>query len=179
MLKDLDTGRAMRETYKVMIGDKPYTATGRRKINVGYVMYADACQVGQHMNLGIEIFKFTLSLLNSAAREKAHAWRHLGYLPNRVKSKGKAEDLLRTATHVDAKGFLDDPRYRESVAPQSEPHSPNFGAEMYGGSGDHEEDDDPLELPEVKAQDLHVMLDAILASYGFVEDRGIEPSFSF
>ena len=174
VLKDVDTGRAMRETYKAMVGDNPYTATGRRKVPVGYVMYADACCTEQYQNLNIEVCKFTLSLFNRAAQEKAHAWRNLGYLPNRVKAKGKAENLLRTANHVDAKKFLDDPQYRRSVAPQSEHHRPNFGAEMYAERGDHEEDDNPPEMSEVKAQDLHVMLDAILASYGLLEDSGLE-----
>ena len=46
VLKDIDTGMAMRESYKAMVGDDPYTATGRRKIPVGFIMYADACCTG-------------------------------------------------------------------------------------------------------------------------------------
>ena len=174
VLKDIDTGMAMRESYKAMVGDDPYTATGRRKIPVGFIMYADACYTGQYQNLNIEIFKFTLTLLNSEAREKPYAWRNLGYLPNRVKAKGNAEELLRTANHVDAKKFLDDPKYRACVAPQSEHHTPNFGADKYVERDDDDNDDNQPQMPEVKAQDLHVMLAAILASYDFVEDSGIE-----
>ena len=172
VLKDVDTGRAMRESYKSMVGDNPYTATGRRKVPVGFIMYVDACVTGQYQNLNIEIFKFTLSLLNNEAREKDYGWRNLGYVPNRVKGKGKAEELLRAAKHIDAKKYLEDPRYRAFMAPQSEEHTPNFGG--HGGIVDEEDDGNPPDMPEVKAQDLHVMLDAILSSYGVIEDTGLE-----
>ena len=154
-------------------------------------MYVDACVTGQYQNLNIEIFKFTLTLLNNEAREKDYGWRNLGYVPNRVKGKGKAEEVLRAAKHIDAQKYLEDPRYRAFVAPQSEEHTPNlgvrkhggseseehtpnFGATMHGGSVDEDDDDNPPEMPEVKAQDLHVMLDAILSSYGVIEDTGLE-----
>ena len=70
--------------------------------------------------------------------------------------------------------MLDDPKYRACVAPQSEHHNPNFGASMYAEGGNDGDDNGPPEMPPVKAQDFHIIVAAIMASYGLVEDSAIE-----
>ncbi len=168
-LGDVNTGRAMRQTYHDLIAPRPYTADGRRRVPMGVVMYVDACQVGQYQGMAIEILKFTLSIFDSKTREKDYAWRNLGYLPNRVKGKAKARNQFKASTHLDSDNYTSDPEYRKAFWNQGEvTEESTLDPEFYSGEDGGE---NPAEMPEVKAQDLHVMLKQILGSYKDLEDK--------
>jgi hypothetical protein len=169
-LNDVNSGKAYRETYKEMIGDNPMTSCGRRKVPLGFIFYVDGCVTGQFNNLSIEILKFTVSVLNSKARSKHHAWKRLGFVPNQVKDKGKVDGMIKQSNHVDAGKYVKDPKHRSFVTNQgsTEPIKPNFGRRK------EMESDDPPAIPELKAQDYHVVMDAIMGSYGELERNGFD-----
>ena len=162
---DVNTGRAMRQTYHDLIAPRTHTLDGRRRVPLGLLLYVDACQVGQYQGMAIEIMKFTLSIFKAETREKDCAWRNLGYLPNRVKGKVKASTQFKDSIHLDSERYKSDPDFRKAFWKQGDvTESSTLDPALYG-------DGNPPEMPEVKAQDLHVMLKQIMGSYKQVEDK--------
>ena len=98
-------------------------------------------------------------------RRKDYAWRNLGYVPRIVHGKGRAQRLLESAEHVDADKYRADPQFRTNFAPQFEGDTPKFDGTFYGK-------DAQAKLPEIKAQDLHTMLQVMLSPYKKLQDRG-------
>jgi hypothetical protein len=172
-LGDINTGRAYRETHRLLISPEPVTKDGRVKILLPYIYYLDACTTGQFMNLTIEILKFTLGLWNWKCRENDWAWRNAGYVTEIVKGTSRAETFIENADHVDAAKYLADPSFRKYVARCSEDDTPIFDGSRYteGGAGDDDGDNQPA-LPDVQAQDLHKMLQVMLGSYKTIDENG-------
>ena len=68
--RDVNSGRAYRETYKKLIAPNPLTDSGRKKVLTPYIFYIDGCCTGQYNNLSIEILKFTIGILNGECRRR-------------------------------------------------------------------------------------------------------------
>jgi len=154
-ISDINTGLAYRETYKKLVIDPG------KQVLLPIIMYMDAAVTGQYDCLPIEALKFTLGIFNAATRDKEHAWRNLGYVTKFLKEDTRARDILQQSGGMDADYYLSDddsncPRLADSN------NNSNINSEE-----SEEEDEDGVEEPLIPcaAQDLHAMLDALLASY--------------
>jgi hypothetical protein len=157
---DINTGDAYRSTYKELIEPEPFTSNGRQRVLCPYLFYIDATTTGKMNNMPIEILKFTIGLLNNKARTHCHSWRDLGYMPQTVKGKGAAEAVLKSSGHLDSQNYAKDKSYRRTKINEFGGEQPSFEHTDYNEAT----------LPEIKAQDYHCILNAMLGSYKKMED---------
>ena len=160
-LGEIHTGRAYRETYKALVEPHPYTRCGRRKVLLPYIFYIDGCVTGQFNNLEIEILKFTLGIFNRSTRRKEWAWRNLGYIHQTVKGHHAAREIIAKSKHLDASNYKPAARPKADVVAK-------FDADIYRTRNSAH----TPKLPEVKSQDLHAQLQAILESYKLMDQGG-------
>lgn len=99
---DINTGQAYRETYK------KYIKSGRKQVLLPIIFYIDGAATGQFANLPVTPLKFTLGIFNRKAREKAHMWRTLAYLPSSTIESSRGRRLLLESSHVDSGILLQD-----------------------------------------------------------------------
>ena len=158
------TSLATRKTHEALVGAEPWTEDGWKKMASGVQFYGDATQTTAN-GQSIEIIKFTLTIFNSKAREKDHAWRHLGIVRIPKKQKKNAEDNILESGHVDANTFVSNKEHRGKQFMQSNKDGPLFDSAFYTGT----EDATP---PALKQQDLHCIMQAILDSFKEVEIEG-------
>ena len=116
-----------------------------KQVLLPVIFYIDAANTGQFSDLPITAVKFSLGIFTRKAREKEHMWRILGYLPEISKHKSRGRRLFLDSQHVDS---------------TMEHH------DAMEGEGDIHDDNVP------KAQDMHTMLDVILASYVKLQNEG-------
>ena len=138
-IADLNTGKSYLETYKKLI-----TRPGQQ-ILMPTPLYIDGAATGHFVDLPITPVKIALGIHTRKAREKAHFWATLGYIPSPTKIKSKAKRQLVNSGHAD--GTIS---YHQMLENEGQ----------VGGSTHH------------PAQDLHAMLDVILASYVKLQKSG-------
>ena len=147
-LEDINTGMAYRETYNKLI-----TKPGKQLL-VPILLYIDGAVTGQFDKLQVEAMKMTLGILNRRARDREYAWRTLGYCPNYTKAESQGKKILEDSLH--AAGHL-------------------FPVEVDEGMDNVEEmaEDVDFEVTKHKAQDLHVMIKAIMETYRELQEEGM------
>ena len=120
-----------------------------KQVLLPVIFYLDAANTGHFVDLPITALKLSLGIFNRKARDKNHMWRILGYVPAVSKHKSRGFKIILESHHVDAIMMDQD-------AQEHEGNKPNTHV--------------------AKAQDLHSMLEIIMASYiklqktGFVWD---------
>ena len=169
-VSDLISGRAYRETHKALIEPMPKTSCGRIRVLNPYVLYLDGCVTGQFQNQEIEILKFTLGLLNRRARRQAWAWRELGFVHKSVKGHSEGKRMIAESDHVDAPNHVMDASYRGKKYCQLVGDMPEFDSKKYNKR--NRRGNNTPTMPTSKAQDLHKMLQVMLASYSDMEKAG-------
>ena len=153
---DINTGRCYRETYKKLIKD-PTT-----QVLLPMIFYMDSAVTGNIDAMPIEALKFTLGIFNQQTRDKAYAYRPVGYVTRFLHEKTQAEDILLNAAHIDAKQYV-----KQSI--------------LAGNSLNFDDDDQELaemdvEEEEIAAtsscagQDLHFMMGKMLEPYKKLQD---------
>lgn len=172
-IADINTGLCYRKTYEELIEPEPITKCGRQKVLLPFIFYLDGCVTGQFDNLSLEILKFTLGIFNSECRNKDWAWRNLGYVAHFLKQKNQAEEMIKKSSHVDSQNYVVDTEPLDDEMPDPDAIDPEFNATIYMDE-DEDADRDDLEpkIPEIAAQDLHKMLQVMLAPYKTMQDRG-------
>ena len=134
---DLNTGRSYRSAEKEWIKDP-----SRQKL-VPLLFYLDGATITNCNGLTMCALKFTLGIFNAKTRDKAFAWRVLGYLPKIPKGKGKLQPQeLGNSLHVDAEEVAGKTRQKDAVAEAST-------------TEDFSDTDE-------KSQQFHAMLDVLL-----------------
>ena len=162
-LEDINDGLAYRKTYEKVILPQPYTETGRRRVLLPVIAYMDGCVTGFNENLSIELMKFTLGIFNSKARDKDYTWRNLGAVPQFQKVKAKAVKNLEKSGHIDADGYLSLSESDDDT-PDMRKFTREYDVERYIDSEDEDLDDMcDVPVPSTDPQDLHVILQAIMA----------------
>ena len=162
-LADINDGLAYRRTYEKTILPQPYTESGRRRVLMPVILYMDGCVTGMNQNLSIELVKFTLGIFNSKARDKDCAWRNLGAVPQYQHIKAKAAEMIEKSGHLDAEGYLSVSESENEDTLDVRNFTGEFDVEQYINSSDDEEEMCNVAVPENQAQDLHVILKAIMA----------------
>ena len=160
VLADLTDGRAYRATYDKLIRPAPYTESGRKKVLLPIIPYMDSCVTGLNENLSLELFKFTIGIFNSKAREKDYTWRVLGAVPQFQSVKADAASATEQSGHIEASGYV-----TESDSDNDTSDVRRFLHEFEVGDYINS-DDDPdtmcdIPIPETGAQDLHVIMHVI------------------
>ena len=202
-IRDVNTGLAYRETYKKLIQPNPVAPSGRTKVLCPVVLYMDGCVTGTFENLSLEILKFTLGIFRGSSRIRKGFWRNLGAVPTYEKAKAGAREYIQGSSHAEAADYLtdsdsedDEEQYGElkgdsgNCKAKSGKNNPRpdgvyrpFDVTHYidddaENEGDYDEDYDAIfdpQMPEIDAQDLHYILNAILGSYKVVQGTdGIE-----
>ena len=137
-IRDLNTGQSYIATYNKLI-----TKPGKQLL-VPVPIYTDAAATGQFVNNPITAVKIALGIHTRAAREQGLFWGTIGYIPSPTKVKSKGQRQLVDSGHAD--GAI--PYY-----------------EMMDDEGEiKEENGKKGKAPVHTSQDLHAMLDVILAS---------------
>lgn len=132
---DLNTGLSYRAAEKQLIVDST------RQKCVPLIFYLDGATVTNCNGLTMCALKFTLGIFDASTRDKAYAYRVLGYMARIPKASSKSgQQQFDNSSHVDAKEFF--------------PTKPE-AAEEEDGAG---EDDDTDE----KTEQFHAMLDYFL-----------------
>ncbi len=162
---DINTGLAYRESYKRWIAPQPYTASGRRRVLLPYMFYLDGCVTGNYANLGLEILKFSIGVINGSARKQPYAWKNVGMMKKVVPTKKDAEENIVNSKHVESQMFA---KYHPDAAnggSQAEGRAPEFNAATYNQESEEA-------IPTLKLQDFHKMLQVLLSSYSQMERNG-------
>ena len=150
-LEDLNTGDAYRKSYDAMI-------MKQGQVLLPILYYIDGAVTGQFSALPVTAVKISLGIFKRETRDKAWAWRELGFIPQVRKERSRGKKIFKESQHLEA---------QDIVVMDGE-----------GDTGDEDEDShsDEDEDGSVKAQDFHTMLRAILKSFvelqrtGFVWD---------
>ena len=145
-LNELNSGTAYRDTYAKLITNR------QTQILVPIPLYIDGAVTGQFDNLQVTALKMSLGILNRKARDKEHAWRCLGLVPNYTKEDAKGKSIFRQSGHV---GF------QEENHGQDDEESANRGAGGRGQGNVHQ------------AADYHRILSALLESLKEVITEGM------
>ena len=147
-ISDVNTGSAYIETYKKLI-----TKPGKQML-VPILLYIDGAITGQFDKLEIVPLRMSLGIHKNEARDREHAWRTLGYVPNFAKENSRGKKIFAQSGH-DA-------------------------AENYQMELDEEEGTDhKVEKKSGKAEDYHCLLSAILESYRELEKEGMRFDFRY
>ena len=136
---DLHTAKAYKKTYEKIITDPT------SQILLPVVLYIDGAVTGQFSDHQITAVKFSLGIFNRKARDKAHMWRILGYIPPISKAKSRGERLLIDSMHMDATRARYEAYQNEGQMDGSEVHY---------------------------SQDLHTMLEKVLKSLVKLQKEG-------
>lgn len=134
---ELHTGRAYKSAYDQFITDP------ERQVLLPFIAYIDGAVTGQFMNLPITALKIALGIHTRKHRDREHAWRTLGYVPQVSKPGSRGKHLFSASGHLD------------------------------GQNEDQSEGEGDVDATEVHpAQDFHAMLDVILESFLDVQKHG-------
>ena len=99
-LRDLNTGRAFRDTYKALIDPS------KREQLLPVVMYIDGAAISHFHNMELIQVRISLGFWNRKAREKQYAWATLGYVEKVHESGGKGLDIIQESHHVEVQDDL-------------------------------------------------------------------------
>lgn len=116
-----------------------------KKVLMPFIWYIDGATTGQFADLPITQLKFTLGIFTNEARKKPHMWRIVGYLPKISKHKSRGRRKLLESGHVDSMLAHQDMGFGEGN---------RAGAKVS------------------PAQDLHTMMDEILAPFVKMQEKG-------
>lgn len=94
ILGDVNTGLAYRETYRQIITNP------RKQVLVPIILYIDGAVTGQYGKLEVTSLDMTLGIFKLKCRDKRHAWRSLGFVPNLKESKSSGKRMYVESNHI-------------------------------------------------------------------------------
>jgi hypothetical protein len=122
-----------------------------KQVLMGVQFYMDGAMTGQFSNLQVTAVQCAFTIFNQKAQEQDHFWGTLGYVPKYTKEISRGHRMFRESGHVDS---------------------------IFCDVGDDDEGNVEARMV-VKAQDLHDILDVILASYVDVQETGFYWDLSY
>ena len=158
-IADLNTGQSYIQTWHKLI-----TKPGKQ-ILCPIILYVDGAATGQFVDLPITAVQIALGIHTRKAREKGYLWGTLGYTPSPTKIKSTGQRQLVDSGHHDSTipcfEMLDD---EGQVRLQETEKGKNKAKQ------DNQDKPDALR----KSQDLHAMLDFILAGLVKLQKEGLK-----
>ena len=151
-LADIITGDAFYDTYNKLINEE----SGNQLM--GCLFYIDGAATGLFADLPVTILKMSLTCLTREARLKDYCWVPLGYVPHVKISDARATKIIADTNHMEG-WFAGDVSSTDDETIRTQ------------GSG-YDNSDDEEEGFDIKAQDFHTMLEAILESYYELQKTG-------
>ena len=169
-VSDINTGRSYRETYDLLITDPA------KQVLFPVIFYMDGAVTGQFDNLPIEALKMTLGIFNQITRDKAMAWRNIGYVTRFIHERTKAEDILLASEHMDSEFYVknvdgvdNSPKFEDDPDATHVDETDETGVTANGQPVLEEEE--PASST-CAAQDLHFMLGKMLEPYKKLAESG-------
>ena len=93
-IADMNTGKCYIDTYNDLITNP------QKQILVPTILYVDGTVTGQFVDLPITAVQIALGIHTRVARDKAHCWGTLGYIPDPSKVKSHGKRQLIDSGHV-------------------------------------------------------------------------------
>ena len=140
-IADMNTGKCYIDTYNDLITNP------QKQILVPTILYVDGTVTGQFVDLPITAVQIALGIHTRVARDKAHCWGTLGYIPDPSKVKSHGKRQLIDSGHVEGTNDCHELLQNEGQVAQNSNVHPS--------------------------QDLHVMLEKILESYQKFQKKGL------
>ena len=158
-IADLNTGQSYIQTWHKLI-----TKPGKQ-ILCPIVLYIDGAATGQFVDIPITAVQIALGIHTRKAREKGYFWGTLGYIPcpTKVKSTGLRQ-LVDSGHHDSTIPFFEMLDNEGRVRLEEEKKGKKRGQAV------NQDKPDALQ----KAQDLHAMLDFILAGLVKLQKEGLK-----
>ncbi|MBT8188470.1 MAG: hypothetical protein KJO73_12330 [Croceitalea sp.] len=144
-ISDINTGKCYLDTYHELIKHP------NKQILVPILLYIDGAVAGQFQKLKIEALRITIGILKRTTRDKEHAWRTLGYVPNYNKEGSRSKKMFLESGH-DAAAHLQMEDEEEGAQDDQNVH---------------------------EAQDWHEILSTLLESYGQIKKKGMLWDFRY
>ena len=159
---DLNTGDAYLKTHEKLI-------TRKGQVLVMVPMYIDGATTGQFSDLPVTPLKISLGIFTQAAREKAWAWRTIGWIPQVRKANSRGKKLFAESKHLESLDVVVVDGEGETAS-ESESDEDGDAEDLREGKRNEDEDSgDEGKDTEVKAQDFHTMIHTILEASGFLK----------
>ncbi len=95
----------------------------------------------------------------------------MGAVSQYLKVRAKAVEMIENSHHVDADTYVSDSD-SDDDSPNRRKFTRDFDVHDYIDSSDDDDDVLDVQVPDDNAQDLHKLLQVILASYKDIQDRG-------
>ena len=159
-IADLNTGQSYLQTWKRLI-----TKPGKQ-ILCPILLYIDGAATGQFVDISITAVKIALGIHTRVAREKPCLWGTIGYIPEPTKVKSGGQRELVESGHHDGTIPYFEMLANEGRVLQEETKKRGKKA----GKAVNALKTDALQ----KAQDLHAMLDHILAGLVKLQKEGLK-----
>ena len=159
-IADLNTGLSYLETWKRLI-----TKPGKQ-ILCPIIIYIDGAATGQFVDLPITAVKIALGIHTRLAREKPYLWGTIGYIPQPTKVKSGGQRELVNSGHHDGTIPYFEMLDNEGQVLENETKKRGKNA----AKDVNAKKTDALQ----KAQDLHAMLDHILAGLVKLQKEGLK-----
>ena len=158
-IEDVNTGESYANAYE------KYITNPEKQILLPIILYIDGAVTGQFDKLQVESLKMTLGILNRKARDKVHAWRDLGFVPNYHKSKSRGKKLLVDTGHDAATNLpLSEDEGEDEATSDEESSDSDSENELNGNDYD---------ANAHASQDFHHVLSIILASLKKLQQEGM------
>jgi len=141
-IEDLNTGDAYVQSHRQMV-----TEPNQQVCPI--IGYIDGAVTGQFVDLPITAFKITLGIFKREVRDREHAWRIIGYVPQVRKEQSRGKQMFKESKHMES---------QDVVVMQGE------GEQAGVDSEDEASADEDDEGTAVKAQDFHTTLSFLLKS---------------
>jgi len=159
-IADLNTGLSYLESWKRLI-----TKPGKQ-ILCPIIIYIDGAATGQFVDLPITAVKIALGIHTRLAREKPYLWGAIGYIPQPTKVKSGGQRELVNSGHPDGTIPYFEMLDNEGQVLENETKKRGKNA----AKDVNAKKTDALQ----KAQDLHAMLDHILAGLVKLQKEGLK-----
>ena len=157
-IADLNTGQSYIQTWHRLI-----TKPGKQ-ILCPIILYIDGAATGQFVDLPITAVKIALGIHTRLAREKPHFWGTIGYIPQPTKIKSGGQGQLVASGHHDGTVPFFEMMDNEAQVEMDEAIKGKQGRNSKATKTDALQ----------KAQDLHAMLDHILAGLVELQKKGLK-----
>ena len=163
-IADLMTGDAFYDTYHKLINED------LDEHLMGCLFYIDAAATGQFADLPVTILKMSLSCFTREACLKDYCWVPMGYVPHVKIADARATKIFAQSKHMEAWDAEDAEDASDSLSEEEEEEEQE---EVENPSPiDAETPADEDAVFEIKAQDFHTMIEAILQSYIKLQQTG-------
>ena len=143
---DLNTGQAYLKTYEKLI-------TCKGQVLVMVPVYIDGATTGQFSDLPVTPLKISLGIFKRETREKAWAWRTIGWTPQVRKANSRGKKLFAESKHLESLDVVVVDGEGDAASESESDEDGDLEDSREGKPKEDEDSRDEDEDTDVKAQD--------------------------